>query len=783
MADEGRGTAIEQWVVLHHNFSARILEESANYSFDDLAGIALRQNPRRTQLIVSKVLGKHVPATPRDIEAAGTRLGGLVADRLAGATALVVGFAETATLLGHLVADTIDATYLHSTRRPGSGQVWGSFAESHSHAPEHHLQPWPPSLMNEGEVLVLVDDELSTAKTVAAAIRVIHTIAPRARYVVAALVDLRSSSSTCPLKVVSQELSAVVEVVSLVRACVSVPQEVALPLSVRQEPPPRRGQVVRLTPPWPAGVREGARHGSNPRHPEFARVVAEVVPLVLAALPMPQGRTRVLGVEEFLATPFQIALSLPGEVRFSSTTRSPAIVVDDPAYPIRRAVSFAAHEAGSTGDRFLYNLVPHEQDQIVLVLDDEQDTPAVKDLVQALTGYADTVVVVTIPSYRPPLPLHGPNFGSYAAEDVEWLLTDLSHLHLEASTAQREAVMQKGGHYAESLPIEYVPDEAYLSLFHRLLAESATSVALITAVLGEKLRGIRPDGLVLVSLARAGTPLGVLLRRWAMTTYGQNWPHYAMSIVRGRGIDEAALEYLGRQHDPATVVFVDGWTGKGAIGRELKAAILRFNQHLTQPFADTFAVAADPGGCSDVFGTTADILLPWACLNSPVSGLVSRTVFNRNILRADQFHGAKFYRSLGDQDLSEHVLDTIADCFGNVHDEAVAYAGGWDQELNRLHAGSAPGQFDNCRGLAIARQVARDHRINDLNLVKPGVGETTRVLLRRRPAKILIEPAKESTLPHIIALAEARSVPVVGTPDLGFSCVGLIRAVDHATSS
>lgn len=59
---------------------------------------------------------------------------------------------------------------------------------------------------------------------------------------------------------------------------------------------------------------------------------------------------------------------------------------------------------------------------------------------------------------EPPSPLHGPEFSSYAAAEVSWLLTDLSHVALEAPAEQREAMMQaKAGHYAESLPIEYQP--------------------------------------------------------------------------------------------------------------------------------------------------------------------------------------------------------------------------------------------------------------------------------------------------------------------------------------
>ena len=48
-----------------------------------LLGLALRNNPRRAQLLVSRVLGKHVPTDPRVVHAAGLLLGALVADALA----------------------------------------------------------------------------------------------------------------------------------------------------------------------------------------------------------------------------------------------------------------------------------------------------------------------------------------------------------------------------------------------------------------------------------------------------------------------------------------------------------------------------------------------------------------------------------------------------------------------------------------------------------------------------------------------------------------------------
>ena len=63
-------------------------------------------------------------------------------------------------------------------------------------------------------------------------------------------------------------------------------------------------------------------------------------------------------------------------------------------------------------------------------------------------------------------------------------------------------------------------------------------------------------------------------------------------------------------------------------------------------FSDDLAVLADPGHCVRTFGTRDDFLIASACLNSTVSGLVSRTVLNPKFLGPGDFHGAKFYREL-----------------------------------------------------------------------------------------------------------------------------------------
>lgn len=357
-------------------------------------------------------------------------------------------------------------------------------------------------------------------------------------------------------------------------------------------------------------------------------------------------------------------------------------------------------------------------------------------------------------------PLHGPEFSSYAAEDVSWLLTDLSAVHLEAPVEEREEAVQTGGaHYAESLPVEYQPTAEYQELYRAALTTSARRMALAVGTVAETLWRERGPELVLASLARAGTPVGVLIRRWLAFAHGLDTPHYAVSIIRGRGIDQAAMGYLADHHDPARVVFVDGWTGKGAITRELAEALDGTG------FDPELAVLADPGGCVRTYGTRDDFLIPSACLNSTVSGLISRTVLRADLIGPADFHGAKYYRELADADVSREFLTAVSGWFEAVRPEAVAAA----EQL------ATADRTPDWAGWAAVERISAEYGIDNVNLVKPGVGETTRVMLRRVPWRVLARRGAGADLDHIRLLAAQRGVPVEEVDDLPYSCVGLIH--------
>lgn len=356
-----------------------------------------------------------------------------------------------------------------------------------------------------------------------------------------------------------------------------------------------------------------------------------------------------------------------------------------------------------------------------------------------------------------------PRLGSYAPEDVTFLLTDLSGRIAEQPVEEREALLRSGArHYSETLAAERPLSPDYQSLVEGLLESTADGVAALVGILGERLWAERGAALTLVSLARAGTPVGILLRRWMRWRHGVDVPHFGVSVIRDRGLDLVAMRWIAARHDAAGLRLVDGWTGKGVICREVAASapLLASEGVRLDP---TVAVLADPGRCTRLFATRRDVLIPTACLNATISGLLSRTILDRSLLGPGDFHGVAWHRHLAAADRSAAYIDLVAARFPRVAAEVAA-------GVVAAEAEPPPGW----EGMAETRELMAEHGIHDLNRLKPGIGEATRVLLRRVPRCVLVDPARRDDLGHVLVLAGDRGIPVLEHRGGAYACWAVI---------
>ena len=347
--------------------------------------------------------------------------------------------------------------------------------------------------------------------------------------------------------------------------------------------------------------------------------------------------------------------------------------------------------------------------------------------------------------------------SSYSEEDVILLLKDITGLVSPQSTEEREKLIQSGKHYSEMLPIEYVPTEKYMKVYYEALESYSKTVAEAVGKLSDKIIENKGREVVLVSLARAGIPIGILVKRYIRYKYSIDVPHYSISIIRGRGIDDNAMKFLLGKYRPEQLLFVDGWIGKGAILNELKKDIEAY-----KGVSSDIAVIADPANVTELCGTHEDILIPSSCLNSTVSGLVSRTFLRSDIIGKDDFHGAVYYGELADSDLSYDFINAIEKEFSmENNDDGIVLEG---------------------QGIDEVREIGKVFGVDDINLIKPGIGEATRVLLRRVPWKVLIDQRYKGDpqLGHLVRLAEEKNVPVEYYPLTHYKCCGIIKKIADA---
>ena len=243
-------------------------------------------------------------------------------------------------------------------------------------------------------------------------------------------------------------------------------------------------------------------------------------------------------------------------------------------------------------------------------------------------------------------------------------------------------------------------------------------------------------------------------------------------IVRGRGIDTRRAALPRRAARP-------GATSCSSTAGPARARSPASSPPRSSANADRHRVRAASSRCSPtrarastLYGTREDFLIPSACLNSTVSGLVSRTVLNDRILRARAVPRREVLPRARAAPTSRRSSSTRSPRGSPTSRRDVARD--WpalrDSDRTPTWAGWAEVERISARVRHRRRQPGQARRRRD----HPGAAAPGAVA-GARPSR-----TPRAELAHVRLLAEQRGVPVEEVPDLAYSCVGLIHPLHPA---
>ena len=366
--------------------------------------------------------------------------------------------------------------------------------------------------------------------------------------------------------------------------------------------------------------------------------------------------------------------------------------------------------------------------------------------------------------------------GSYLPAEVMLLLDIVSADSInDISPTQKEALIQSGQrHYSDMLTLEKPPSATHEALYNQALAAGKQRMANDVTSLAFSLHQLfhacvsASQPLVLVSLVRAGLPIGVLLQKAlsdASVSYALASQHYGVSIIRDRGLDPVALQYILQQHPHSPIVFVDGWTGKGAIYGELQRSLAQINDKRQQ--AQLFhqgngviplVTLADPAGVAWLSASNDDWLMPASLLNSTVSGLISRTLYREP---SDGMHQAVYYDKLQPWDRSGDFIQTI---------DAL-------RQQTSLPTPLTGKLLPTFATQSVIDDLATRFAINNRNRIKPTIAEATRAILRRDPECVLVnEMADGQDTALLRHLCEEKNIQLIADASIApYQAVTIIK--------
>ena len=388
-----------------------IRENVYDLNLDDLVSIGYRDNnSKRNFLFISKVLGKHIEVKPDICKVTGF----LLASTILGVTKetsmlinyikdnnkeinvneamnlayrtneklVILGFAETATGLGMAVASAIENSYYITTTREDIKGIKSflSFEEEHSHATTHKCFPEDIYKLREADRIILVDDEITTGKSMLNIIKELKKTTGVRKYEILTILDWRNIEYRNLYKDFMRKNKVEIEVRALISGDIEIEDnnvycnENESLLSEKMNANSlnilsRKGQYLKFT------GRFGVYFDDIKKLEEECIRAANKIQEIIGY----NKKILVLGHGENIYIPSRIASYLKGDVYFKSTTRSPIYCSNEKGYLINEKNVFYHNGV----KYYFYNKSRIEEvyDKVILITEDDLDIKLTNNLI------------------------------------------------------------------------------------------------------------------------------------------------------------------------------------------------------------------------------------------------------------------------------------------------------------------------------------------------------------------------------------------------------------------
>ena len=398
----------------------KISENKYNINIDDLIVMANRSNNnKRNFLFVSKVLGKHIEVEPNICRA----IGFLLVSRIYGKNEhtdlllnfmnspkeysrevlevmkdtfkstekkCVLGFAETATGLGMAVASAIeDCYYLTTTREDIIGiSSMINFEEEHSHATTHKCFPLNRDEINNADRIILVDDEITTGKSMINIIKELIKSTTVKKYTVLSILDWRSLEHKEMFYKLSKKENVDIDVVSIISGEVETGDSNVFTDRDGMEIVENQEVIELLALERINTVKRNGEGSYYKNSGRFGVSSAEIVNLekeceyiaeTIQKLIIGKEKILVIGHGENIYIPSRVASKLKGDIYFKSTTRSPIYCSDEKGYPVNQKNIF--YDEGVKYYFYNKDYIENNYDKVILITENDLNKKLCNNLI------------------------------------------------------------------------------------------------------------------------------------------------------------------------------------------------------------------------------------------------------------------------------------------------------------------------------------------------------------------------------------------------------------------